>query len=298
MLHKAGNAPKFIEIIASPTFFRSFKATKSDSWILRFASLYTKYTTLQELDQVKEIVTDLFRPERVDVRTIKEQVVDLLRNAILSGKINTGERLNESVLARDLGLSRIPVREALQKLQEQGLVVDAPRRGKFVVNLNDEEIQKINSVRLILEGEALRLCRAKMSAEGLSDLKKLVDKMDHSLEASEVDASALDIEFHRTLWRHSGNEYLSKMLESITIPLFAHRVLWRLNREMLGWASNLPNRHRLLIEFVEGKINKPAEEVMLDHLSYRYDHPERFSSLALAQNNFRAIDPVKNPLDE
>jgi DNA-binding GntR family transcriptional regulator len=227
----------------------------------------------------------------MDVRTIKEQIVDLLRDAILSGKISKGERLNESVLARNWGLSRIPVREALQKLQLQGLVVDAPRRGKFVVNLSDEEIQKINSLRLILEGEALRLCRAKMSAEGLSDLAKMVAKMEQSRNATEIEASALDIEFHRTLWRHSGNEYLEKSLESITIPLFAHRVLWRINREMLGWASSLPNRHRLLIDFVEGKIDKPAEEVMLEHLSYRYDHPERFSSLALSRNESGATDP-------
>ena len=227
----------------------------------------------------------------MDVRTIKEQIVDLLRDAILSGKISKGERLNESVLARNWGLSRIPVREALQKLQIQGLVVDAPRRGKFVVNLSDEEIQKINSLRLILEGEALRLCRAKMSAEGLSDLAKMVAKMEQSRNATEIEASALDIEFHRTLWRHSGNEYLEKSLESITIPLFAHRVLWRINREMLGWASSLPNRHRLLIDFVEGKIDKPAEEVMLEHLSYRYDHPERFSSLALSRNESGATDP-------
>lgn len=220
--------------------------------------------------------------ERMDVRTLKEQVVKILRGAILSGKIRTGERLNESELARDLGLSRIPVREALQQLQEQGLVMDVPRRGKFVVNLTDEEIQKINSLRLILEAEALRLCRAKISAEGLTALANLVDKMEHSREVSEIEASTLDIEFHRIVWRHTGNEFLAKTLEGITIPLFAHRVLWRLNREMLGWASILPNHHRMLLEFLQGKLKKSAEEVMLEHLSYRYNQPERFSSLALS----------------
>jgi DNA-binding GntR family transcriptional regulator len=223
--------------------------------------------------------------DQMDFRTLKEQVVKLLRAAILSGKIRPGERLNESVLARDLGLSRIPVREALQQLQEQGLVVDLRRRGKFVVNLSEEEIQKINSLRLILEGEALRLCRAKISPEGLASLANLVDTMEHSREASELEASALDIEFHRTVWRHSGNEYLAKTLESLLIPLFAHRVLWRLKREMLGWASILPNHHRLLLEFVQGKVKKPAEQVMLEHLSYRYQQPERFSSLALSQDH-------------
>lgn len=207
----------------------------------------------------------------------------LLRGAILSGKIRPGQRLNESELARDLGLSRIPVREALQQLQQDGLVVDEPRRGKFVINLSEEEIQKINSLRLILEAEALRLCRAKVTGEGMDALAALVAKMEHSRGVSEIEASALDIEFHRLVWRHTGNEYLAKTLEGITIPLFAHRVLWRLNREMLGWASILPNHHRMLLEFLQGKSAKSAEEVMMEHLSYRYNQPERFSSLALGK---------------
>ena len=230
----------------------------------------------------------------MDVRTLKEQVVRLLRGAILSGKIKSGQRLNESELARELGLSRIPIREALQQLQEQGLVVDSPRRGKFVINLSDEEIQKINSLRLILEGEALRLCRAYVTEEGLASLRTLVDRMEHSREVSEIEASAIDIEFHRTIWSYSGNKFLAKTLEGIVITLFAHRVLWRLNREILGWASLLPNRHRLILEFIQGKSEMPAEQVMLEHLSHRYQRPERFSSLALQPDGSRPVADQKS----
>jgi DNA-binding GntR family transcriptional regulator len=221
----------------------------------------------------------------MDVRTLKEQIVKLVRGAILSGKIRTGERLNESELARELGLSRIPVREALHKLQEQGLVVDVPRRGKFVVNLSEEQIQKINSLRLILESEALRLCRAKITSEGLASLQSIVNRMENSREVSEIEASGLDLEFHRIIWRYTGNEYLAKTLEDVTVQLFAHRVLWRMNREMLGWAAILPNRHHMIWEFIQGKSKKSAEEVMLEHLSYRYQNPERFSSLALPKED-------------
>jgi DNA-binding GntR family transcriptional regulator len=220
--------------------------------------------------------------KRMDVRTLKEQVVKLLREAIFSGRIKPGQRLNESELSRDLGLSRIPVREALQKLQEQGLVVDVPRRGKFVINFSEEEIQKINSLRIILEGEALRLCRGKITSDGVRDLTRLVGKMERFREATEVEASALDMEFHHTIWSHSGNEFLAKTLEGIIVPLFAHRVLWRINRDMLGWASILSNQHRQLLNYIEGKVDRPAEQVMLEHLSYRYQQPERFSSLALS----------------
>src|ERR1051326_5494272 len=125
--------------------------------------------------------------ERVETRTLKDQVSHLVSGAILCGKIKAGERLNESKLARDLGVSRIPIREALQELQERGLVVNIPRRGKFVISLSDEEIQKINSLRLILEGEALRLCRANISSDGVHLLRNVIEKMAQSGELPEIE---------------------------------------------------------------------------------------------------------------
>jgi len=58
--------------------------------------------------------------------------------------------------------------------------------------------------------------------------------------------------------------------------------LWRINRDMLGWGRILSNQHQQLLDYIEDKVDRPAEEVMLEHLSYRYQHPERFSSLALS----------------
>ena len=218
----------------------------------------------------------------MDTRTLKDQVVQLLSNAILSGTLKPGERLNESRYARDLGVSRIPIREALQQLQERGLVVDIPRRGKFVVNLSEEEIQKINSLRIILEAEALRLCRAKITPADVEIMEGLVEKMKHSEQLPEIEAAALDLDFHRAIWRYCGNSYLISALEAIAVPLFAHRVLWRINRDMLGWAGILVNRHQGLVSYVLGNSQTSAEQVMLEHLSYRYNQPARFSSLALS----------------
>ena len=82
--------------------------------------------------------------------TLKNHLVAALRDAIIAGKIKPGQRLNESQLARQYGVSRIPVREALQQLQEQGLVMNHPRRGMFVNILSDEDCQKINSLRVFI----------------------------------------------------------------------------------------------------------------------------------------------------
>src|SRR5262245_57425613 len=96
--------------------------------------------------------TSILRPIKT-TGTLKDQAVEMLTDAILGGKIRPGERLNESQLARDLHVSRAPVREALQQLQEQSLIANLPRRGMFVVSLNEEDTQKINSLRIVLEAE-------------------------------------------------------------------------------------------------------------------------------------------------
>ncbi|HXW17328.1 MAG TPA: GntR family transcriptional regulator [Candidatus Acidoferrales bacterium] len=216
----------------------------------------------------------------LDTRTLKDQVVRLIRGSILSGKISPGVRLNESQLARELGVSRVPIREALQQLELQGLVVNVPRRGKFVISLSEEEIQQINSLRLILEAEALRLCRAKITPELIATLNELAGKMHDAIGLPEMEAAALDLEFHRTIWQHCGNELLVKTLEGITVPVFAHRVLWRAKRGMLDWAS--PAHHELMIDFIQSRTQESAEKVMLTHLSPHFSRLGRFSSLALS----------------
>src|SRR5207244_9227446 len=110
--------------------------------------------------------------------TLRAHVVKILSAGILSGKYKPGDRLNESQIARELNISRIPVREALSQLQEQGLVQNRERRGMFVTNIGHEEVQQISSLRFILETEALRLAQKHMTPEVLAALDRLVQQMD------------------------------------------------------------------------------------------------------------------------
>ena len=87
--------------------------------------------------------------------TLKSHIFHKLRDAIVSGRYRPGDRLNESQIAREIGVSRIPVREALMQLQEHGLVMNHERRGMFVTRLSEEDVQRINSLRVVLEAEAL-----------------------------------------------------------------------------------------------------------------------------------------------
>jgi DNA-binding GntR family transcriptional regulator len=210
--------------------------------------------------------------------TLKSLVVDRLRDEIVSGKYKPGERLNESKLAREFKVSRIPVREALTKLHEQGLVMNHPRRGMFVNTLSEEDTQKINSVRIVLEAEALKLCRAKLTKERESHLDKLVVRMEQWERGSELDAAALDLEFHQAFWIYTDNNYLERILSSLVPVLLAHQALDSISHELIRWKLN---HHRALLEVIQGKSKQTPEEAILVHLQV-YKNPESFSSLAYA----------------
>ena len=210
--------------------------------------------------------------------TLKAYVYNLLREAILTGKYRPGMRLNESQLARTFNISRIPIREALMKLQEHGLVMNHERRGMFVTVLAEEDVQRINSLRLVLEAEALKLCTAHMTKTVAARLTELVEQMDHWGPKSDIDAAAIDLEFHRTMWATAGNPYLAKALDSLATVLFAHTALENVNHHLKAWQLQ---HHRTLLEVALGRSDMSAEEAVLSHLQIHFKAPERFSSLAL-----------------
>ena len=207
--------------------------------------------------------------------TLRQKSVEMLSNAILSSKIKPGERLNESELARKLHVSRAPIREALQQLQEQGLIVNVPRRGMFVVSLDEESIQKINSLRVILEAEALRLARWNAGPKEKERLTHLIEKMEGMSRVPTNEMARVDMEFHRMIWNFAKNEYLEKTLTSLTAPLLAHMMLTLFREEK---QKMVLDSHRPLLNYVLGIGDQPAEKVMLDHLSLRWVDPARFSS--------------------
>lgn len=208
--------------------------------------------------------------------TIVNFVHEWLREKILSGHYPPGARLNESLIARELKISRIPVREALVRLRENGLVMKQDRRGMFVIELTEEDIQRINSVRIVLEAEALRLCQINMTKKQAGKLKDLVDKMERWDSTSEVDAADIDFEFHRTLWESAGNPYLANTLDTLSTALFAHAALQNAHTDS---TKRQLHHHRNLLDVALRLSSMSPEEAVIDHLKVYYREPEKFSSL-------------------
>ena len=188
--------------------------------------------------------------------------------------------MNESQIAREFGISRIPVREALMQLQEHGLVMNHERRGMFVTQLSEEDVQRINSLRVVLEAEALKLCRLKISKKDAARLTDIMTRMEAWSERTELDAAALDLEFHRTLWEAAGNPYLTKTLDSLVTSLFAHQALECVSSDLKRWTLQ---HHRALLDVALGTSSIEPEAAVIIHLRTGYNEPERFSSFGVAR---------------
>ena len=208
--------------------------------------------------------------------TLRAHVVQMLSAGILAGKYKPGDRLNESQIARELNISRIPVREALSQLQEQGLVQNRERRGMFVTDIGQEEVLQISSLRIILETEALKLAQKNMTPQIAAQLDALVDQMD-VWNGTLLEAAALDLEFHRLIWKASGNPYLERALNALMIPLFAHKTLEHVTQEVRKWRLS---HHRIILDAVTGRSNDDPQAALLTHMRMSYTEPERYSTLA------------------
>ena len=208
--------------------------------------------------------------------TLRAHVVKMLSAGILSGKYKPGDRLNESQIARELSISRIPVREALSQLQEQGLVQNRQRRGMFVTNIGPDEVLQLSSLRVVLETEALRLALARMTPEVLASLEKLIARMD-AWDGTILEAAGLDLEFHRVLWKAAGNPYLERALNTVMIPLFAHKALEHVTRDVSRWRLS---HHHVLLDAMMGRSGDDPQEVLLIHIGMAYTEPKRYSTPA------------------
>jgi len=152
----------------------------------------------------------------LDVATKRDRIGEMLREALFSGDLQPGERIVESRIARQLGVSQGPVREALVELEREGLVVRAPNRGAFVATLDDEEMEELLSLRAVLEGYCARLVSTRLRPDDRITLDALLEEMRGA--AREGDLSALtqvDLRFHDELYRLSGHVLLGEVLSGL-----------------------------------------------------------------------------------
>ena len=157
-------------------------------------------------------------------KSLTELVAEDLRGGIVNGEIELGSSLSEAGIAERLNVSRTPVREAINRLEKDGLVVVQPQRGTRVFSLESVDLKKICDARGYLEHAALVECFKHDRAGLVASLANCVDKMIAAIEAKDVaEYLSLDTAFHEIIFAHSGNEYLVEANNNIAIKMAALR---------------------------------------------------------------------------
>lgn len=149
---------------------------------------------------------------RLQQRTTPDAVADTLREAILDGSLLPGRQLRETGIAAELGISRAPLREALRRLEEEGLIVKIPFRGAFVAEVSQQFIDDVARLRSVLEPWAIEQGLLALQNERLPDLQRTVDKLAVAARKGNAqDSVAAHLAFHRTLYEAVGNEALTSL---------------------------------------------------------------------------------------
>ncbi len=193
------------------------------------------------------------------------EVFERLRNAIWSGELAPGTPLREAVLAKQLGVSQVPVREALLQLEYLGLVVRVPDRGTTVTRLTRTEILQMMAVRRHLEVFAFQLAASRINEKVETELRMRLENMGRLVAMGDhFGVAEEDYRFHQTVWNASGNEVLAKTLEHLCVPVYA---FVSMKRHAAGDMMNSAVRgHELLLEALLAGDTERIHAAINDHL--------------------------------
>ncbi len=146
---------------------------------------------------------DITQLHQVQPLNLRSQIEEEVRDAILRGVFKPGERLPESVIANQLGVSRAPVREVLSALERDGLVINIPRRGNFVIDFSEKDIDEIYSLRLLLEIGALRRAISRFTEEDFEEMQELVNRLgeENQQQKDTLEVMNIDLAFHEHIYK-------------------------------------------------------------------------------------------------
>lgn len=189
----------------------------------------------------------------------RDQVVHLLRDAILGGELVPGERIVESRIARQLKISQAPVREALTVLERQGLVVKVHHRGTFVSRLHGRELREFFTLRAVLDAFSARLAASRATAQDINRLRKLLARMKTAEEANDlVSLTDAHLQLHEAIYRLSGHQMLVDIFTHIH-PRMALALTFAEN--LFSAEGREADCHIPLIDAIAARDPERAEEV-------------------------------------
>ena len=198
----------------------------------------------------------------VGFRTAAQHVYDHLRDGILGGRLRGGQRIDQDAIARQLGVSRMPVREAIRRLDSEGFVVSRPNRGAVVTALGPEAMLELFEMRSVLEGLAVALALPAITEEVLTDLEGQVRRMQRA-ESDPVAWLELHDAFHDAICRLAGRPRLAALVRNLrqsAVPYLRLYLSAYREAEMPGF------EHGTLLEAIARGDPQIVEATMREHV--------------------------------
>lgn len=196
---------------------------------------------------------------------LETRVLERLRLAIQINQFKPGQRLMEGEIAKQMGVSRVPVRQAIHLLEHEGLVVTEPGRGAYVVNLSDRDIAEIYGLRTALEVYAISLLAQNAEPQDVDTLQAIVDQMlDEAKQNDHPDQNPLDLKFHETLCELSGNHRLLEAWRRLSTQV---RMVLALKRLVYDDSLTIPQSHQRVVNAIRDHDVATAQRVLGEHIA-------------------------------
>ena len=195
---------------------------------------------------------------------LRDVVFNTLRQAILKGELAPGERLMEIQLAQKLGVSRTPIREAIRKLELEGLVLMIPRKGAEVAKISEKSLRDVLEVRRSLEELAAELACQRMDAEALKDLEDAQKAFIQAVKSGETMTMAeADEHFHDVIYMGTGNTRLVQILNNLREQMYRYRLEYIKDAEK---RQILLVEHESILRAIRSRHVAEAKEAVRAHI--------------------------------
>lgn len=195
---------------------------------------------------------------------LRDVVFNTLRQAILRGELKPGERLMEIQLANKLGVSRTPIREAIRKLELDGLVLMIPRKGAEVADITEKSLKDVLEVRRALEELSVKLTCDRITKEEIKELEQAADNFRKTLKGKDItEIAEADVRFHDVIYAATKNQKLIQLLNNLHEQMYRYRIEYLKDEEVY---PKLLKEHKEIIERISKGEKEEAARIVCMHI--------------------------------
>lgn len=195
---------------------------------------------------------------------LRDVVFNTLRQAILTGELKPGERLMEIHLANRLGVSRTPIREAIRKLELEGLVTMIPRRGAEVAQITEKSMNDVLEVRKALDALCVELACDRIEAQALENLQEACNKFEQAVETRDIKKIAReDVALHDIIVKATDNQRLMQLVYNLSEQMYRYRFEYIKD---VSQHERLVEEHRIIYHAIVNKDKETASKAAKMHI--------------------------------